>query len=123
VDYCSSMRFPHNVRCWSSPREWWRAFQHWHQRGTKGYSYRDLWSLDNFLAVQLATVLSDFRDATWGYPSTFESMEEWEAVLDEMVEGFTIWAEHDTMLLADEDNAKVERALALFAEWFRALWY
>lgn len=58
------------------------------QRIRKGYCDRDLWSIDYWFLNQFPTMLEEFKKNTHGYPSQFNTPEEWDAVLDEMIHLF-----------------------------------
>lgn len=64
------------------------------QRATKGYCYRDLWSLDYYYSWLFVNSLRDFKKNLHGAPSTFfdegaeNETERWENYLDEMAQHF-----------------------------------
>jgi hypothetical protein len=84
-----------------------------------------LWNLDGALSQIIADGIGEFRKNLHGYPVDFASlsaptgtMEEWEAILEEMESGFRSWkGGYD-----DEEDEKLNRSLELLSKWFMALW-
>jgi hypothetical protein len=103
----------------------------------KGWTERDVWSLDHTLAVWILPRLTYFRDCASGCPGGFAKTDgngkstkrqfaagckKWRRVLDEMVDGFTIIASDRYFLTKSEDEKKIEKALDNFREYYRCLW-
>lgn len=105
------------------PRKW---FHLWH-----GFDYRDTWSLDYSIAKWILPRLRYLRENTHGYPGQFseelgyegDGEKEWDRILGEMVFAFEV-AVRDDMVddISDEDWARAENGLKLFAEYFHHLW-
>ena len=55
------------------------------QRIRKGYCDRDLWSIDYWFLNQIPHMLTELKNTSHGYPQQFNTPEEWDAVLDEMI--------------------------------------
>ena len=55
------------------------------QRICKGYCDRDLWNIDYWFLQQFPSMLEEFKKNTHGYPSQFNTQEEWENVIDKMI--------------------------------------
>ncbi len=99
------------------------------QRIQKGYSYRDLWSFDTYLAGVISKGLIELRDVTHSYPCD-TSMEEWAQTLTEMASGFDAWANMWDEAMYDGDylenmkalEAKLNKSMDLFKEHFGSLW-
>ena len=108
--------------------------RHWWQRHTRGFDDGDLWSLDYAIIKFVYPRLKVFRDqAQWGVPRHPTEMddqghprslevEEWKAILDEMLEGFRLAVEADCYPLIGDDHKKLEHSLDVFRKWFFALW-
>jgi hypothetical protein len=63
-------------------------------------------------------LLSEFENKD---NAEFRAAEKWKGILQEMIEGFRI-VEEDCSTIDDDLEPKIERALQLFSEWYRALW-
>jgi len=115
-----------------------------YQRVTRGYSDRDLWCPYEYLGGIIIKTLTAYKNLKkTGHPANLNSVEEWDAILDKMVDGFIglldlddnsglieeyLQVKNDVVLLdewvkkiekketEDEDNAK------LFIEYFKSLW-
>lgn len=75
--YCFISRIKHfigNIRCAK-------------ERMTRGFSYRDLWSLDIFYATLFEESLKEFNKVRNGYPGNMTD-EDWEKYLTEMSNHF-----------------------------------
>lgn len=92
------------------------------QRKERGFDDSECWNLDNTLAQFLVPRLKVFKENTNSYPGTLES-EEWDAILQEMIDGFEIAANPDLCYGEDEENNKKrDRAVHLLSEYFNHLW-
>ncbi len=108
--------------------------RYWWQRRTRGFDDRDLWSLDYAVIKFIYPRLKLFREQIkWGVPRhptekgaqghlRSLSVEEWEGILDEMLEGFQLAVEDDCYPLIGEDHEKLEHSMNVFRQWFFALW-
>ena len=81
------------------------------------------WNLDLTLAMELYTYLRAFKDNKHGHPACFEKMEEWDAILDEMIEGFADYIRRKDEITFHPNNEKLENSLRLMGEWWEALWW
>ena len=103
-----------------------RSVKFFFQRLFRGYSDDVTWNLDCAFASWLVPRLKLFkklRDPCCPYSiekDDWLTEEEWNAILDKMIEGFEL-------LSADafdtESNDKIDTALDLFYEYARALWW
>ena len=72
--------------------------KHIYQRARKGYSYRDLWSIDYWFMEIMPKMLTDFKKNLHGCPAQFvnredgtkyqdveNGMKDWEEVIDRMI--------------------------------------
>ena len=104
------------------PRDIKQQITHRYQRAKQGWSFQDVWSLDTYLASVLVGSLTSLRDKP-AFPGQFDTQEEWQAILDEMIEGFDLWAARWSPDSEDHDYVKVERSLELLKEYFGCLWW
>lgn len=81
----------------------------------------EIWNLRETVIKFLLPRLEEFRKMTMTYPEEFEEIEEWYAVLEEMIKGFKIVVSKD-IILSELDNVSVERAYELFGKYFKHLW-
>lgn len=107
------------------------------QRGRRGWSDRDVWSLDHYLSFILSTALLHFADITHGHPCRSYNPDllpdpckgcecelKWDKELRENAKKFHLLYE-DNWETAEElkrlDAARKE-ALEWLAEWYGHLW-
>lgn len=88
-----------------------------------GISPEETWSLCDSIAVFLVPRLKAFKEETIGYPVEFSSIEEWQAVLDKMIYSFESFLASKEDKIMEEDTAKVQEGLNLFAKYFTHLWW
>lgn len=98
------------------------------QRMTRGFDDTECWNLDITFSLFIVPRLKVFKELNDGYPARYHSIEEWNKILDEMIEGFELHSNKFNWDTADsnEENgnmAKVKRALKLFQENFFDLWW
>lgn len=104
-------RIPREVRFWTDKRRY-------------GWSEEDLWGLDHFYAKLFVDTLTVFRDYQHGYPNGL-TPESWRAILDEMIEGFQYFLDHDFSYdreIEEEVDKKLKRSFKLMSKYFRNLW-
>ena len=98
------------------------------QRMTRGFDDTETWNLDITFCLFIVPRLKVFKELNDGYPARFSSKEEWDKILDDMIEGFELnsnkfnWETSDS----NEENgnrAKVKKAIRLFQENFYDLWW
>lgn len=96
------------------------------QRGRRGYSRSDAWSLDNHLAGIIAGGCRQLANNVHGCPvpisdKHFGDMDaaclEWAGILRHIAAGFARYNENE-----DWDDPLVVEARGLLAEWFPNLW-
>ena len=97
-------------------------------RLTRGFDDTETWNLDITFCLFIVPRLKVFKELNDGYPARFSSKEEWDKILDDMIEGFELnsnkfnWETSDS----NEENgnrAKVKKAIRLFQENFYDLWW
>ena len=98
------------------------------QRGRRGWSYRDAWSTDRYIAEIVMGMLQAQIEEERGCPGygAASTWEKWRGILGEIQAGF---AAHLELVdgCPDKDRRKElarlqKRGLTLFARWFDALW-
>lgn len=109
--------------------------KHRKQRKAKGYSEFDFWNFHNYHSWMMISVLEDFKKGM-GHPvdDQIKSMEDWIAILDEMIEGFKASLEISYMDTYDRKihgswsewekplREKYERGMELLSKYYFALW-
>lgn len=80
------------------------------------------WNLDLTLAMELYTYLRAFKDIKPGHPACISS-EEWDKILDEMIEGFADYIRKKDDMSINVDHSKLRHSLNLMKEWWEALWW
>lgn len=101
------------------------------QRGRRGYSDRDLWSLDHYLLSWLPEALDTFKERTHGYPEGITS-EEWDEILTKIADDLrearfaSNFGDEDRMISIDEREeiltTKFDETWELLGKWFFSLW-
>ena len=101
------------------------------QRGVRGYSDRDMWSMDFYLADIIPKMLRKFKSGLTGCPGQLaihskveEGMKKWEEILDKIIFAFEMYKKIDDSECTPtkEDMKKVDEGLKLFIEWLPNLW-
>lgn len=110
------------------------------QRVFRGWDDRISWSIDYYLAENMPLWLLEIKKYG-GYPSSLESKEEWDAILDKIIEGFRthkryadadieIMGEDDSILPFEEIVSRIDavlkvrdEGLELFIKYFDHLWW
>lgn len=90
----------------------------------------DTWSMDNDLAKIIYPALVKFRENQAACPPDLNP-EEWDNALDDMIESFRKYATGDIVkdFVANDPKKtrwnieETQRGLALFAKYYRYLWY
>ena len=98
------------------------------QRMTRGFDDTEMWNLDITFCKFIIPRLKVFKELNDGYPARYHSIEEWNKILDEMIEGFEFHSNKFNWDTADanEENgnmAKAKKAIRLFQENFFDLWW
>lgn len=102
--------------------------RHESERKNQGFSEYDWWNFNNYIAWVNINALEKFKTGA-GHPVTDEcqSMEDWIAILDKMINGFKAYLDYEVTedLTAKkwEDTKKtMDEGLGLYAQYFSALW-
>lgn len=121
-------------RAWRStwrPPPWRRLRWKW-QRMCRGWSDRDTWSLDSYLAQIISGSVTHLRDHGHSYPGEEQGADEqqWHDILTRIAEPLSM--DWDRIVDGEPAEARRERqerelaaqqdALRLMAEWFHHLW-
>lgn len=114
-----------NPRYWKFytfvPREIYKWCECFFQRGTKGYCYKDVWSIDGYLCEIIPQMLKQLKQNQLGFPTDLTS-EEWDGILDEIIEGFERGSKVHNYEATEEDMKVINRGLELFAKYYFHLW-
>ncbi len=86
------------------------------QRDKRGFDDTELWNLDLTICKFIHPRLVAFRERLGSHPGVL-TMEEWEHILDDMIDGF----DPESFEFSSENN-KVVEAFSLLAEWHGHLW-
>lgn len=97
------------------------------QRGRRGYSDCDTWSLDSYLISWLPEAIRTLAKRNFGYPPELD-LKSWQEILEKIASGFQSWRELDDLPFDQHlkefpsRNARFEESITLFAKYFRYLW-
>lgn len=99
------------------------------QRLRRGFDDSELWNLDLTFAKFMLPRLKEYRKKNCSYPAKLNNIDEWNKILDEIIEGLQLLTKHfDWELSSDQNtvngnNLKVDIALNHLAKYFRDLWW
>lgn len=91
------------------PSEQHRKARCFWQRGKQGFSYRDVWNLDTYLARVIRDSIGHLQDASHGHPDNLTA-EEWDEVLTEIRDGM------QAHLDIEQDPEKFDKRAVLVAK-------
>ena len=119
--------------CWPwwreylTPSNYWCTLKYFCQRGYRGYAECDHWDADSYFETVMHGVIRDLRDHNNGFPAHLSDYpmgenpkdgeaqdtgaEKWQAILNEIVEGFEASLEHrleDTVPLGTYSDEPIE---------------
>jgi len=101
-----------------------RKIKNFIQRGFRGYSDEDVWSVDWYLASIIPPMLRDVAKYSVSYHPTLESMKEWQEILHRIADGFekyrTDCVEINERTKEDEKEWKIVQKK--FFKYFGAYW-
>ncbi len=112
---------------------WTRSIIYFIQRGRRGWSERDVWDLESYLAGVIEGSVEHLRQTTHSYPGlslTGQEIteQEWDETLTAISEGFGLMARDEDLMDGDRIVTTVERrkeykkAMRLLAKNFPSLW-
>lgn len=130
----------HPIRTWCYRKYWYLVrlpghikdyIRDFFQRGRRGWAVSDTWSFYLYLAHVISGGLKDMKNNHWGIPTDIlekhvgyqRQCEEWENILQEMIDGFEAVKKMDdyTELSKEkyiEYENKMKRALYLFSKYY-----
>jgi len=97
------------------------------QRGKRGWSEKDVWSIDYYLSEIIPQMIVHLRSISHGHPVDL-SKEEWDKILEKIEQGFIAskrMQDFDgeyNMEKYKEDEKLFKEAMELFKEWYFDLW-
>lgn len=107
---------------------YYREIKYFIQRGYRGYSDRDNWSVDGFLLQILPPMLKNLRKNTYGHPIGLTA-KKWDFILFQMEEGFkanrklcNLEYNFKEKEVAKFLRWKSKKGLTLFCKHFNSLW-
>ena len=103
--------------------EW---FKYKYQKITRGFTDLEIWNLDHTTAKWLIPRLKYLKENTCGYPPDLETFEEWQEILQKMIDAFELYnGDSDTfdMDQLKTENEIIEEGMQLFGKYFRSLWW
>lgn len=77
--------------------------KYFYQRGVRGYSDRDVWNFNDYLAKIISEGCSKMSKQCYGYPSGM-STEKWKSILTEISTGFKEDSNDDDLFMVDVDK-------------------
>lgn len=87
-----------------------------------GFVPAECWNLDTTFAMYIYSHLCYFRDnCNYGHPGNL-SEEQWDNILNKMINGFKLLITNETDV-SKTRRKKIDYGLRLFAKYFSALWY
>lgn len=103
---------------------YWKA-----QRDERGFDDTELWNLDSTVVDFVLPRLKAYREQTEVFPVKYSDLDEWRAVLDEIIEGLELykskidWDVSDTVQgVFDFYSAKRRKAFKLLGENLQDMW-
>ena len=112
-------------RIWEWPREQFSELKWFFQRGKRGWSDSDLWSLDGYLSSWLPAALKQLKEYKHSYPCNLTE-KKWDKILDQMIEAFKIDDKIGLMEYKEKEYKKLDKirrkGLELFIEHYSDLW-
>lgn len=113
-----------------------REIKYFYQRGRRGYSDADVWSLDWYLNSWLPEALEDLKSQLDGHPTNLcdtvdflthedcSGEQKWRDTLDVMIDGFKAAREIESGWLPKEDPAweRFNKGMKAFHDHYFSLW-
>lgn len=92
------------------------------QREERGFDDTETWGLDHVFAQFAIPRLKVFKELHGCHPGKL-TMEEWDDILQQMIDGFEEVLRKNCGVLKDFDVEKVNKGLDLFSKWYLDLWW
>lgn len=111
-----------------NPRDRYFDVKHLYQRANRGWSFRDTWSMDSYLAEIIPKQLRHLADTTHSYPGLkpYDSPEKWEAALrttaDDIEQYSIVMDMTGTLEEMKIAQKRVEKGMSWIAKNFFDLW-
>lgn len=110
------------------PKDIQREIKYFIQRGRRGYSDRDTWGFDHYLAEIISGGTKHLSKHLSGYPSSpfskekypFNSTKEWKAFLLKISKGFKNYNKEDWG--SNKDRKELSESMIMFVKRFQNLW-
>lgn len=99
-----------------------RAIRHGLQRLSRGWDDSATWSLDVHLARTLSDQLDHLADTTHGYPTPYETFDEWRRTLKEKAEDLRYYAAEIFGENAEDAHRRGTSAMHWVADNLADLW-
>ena len=114
-------------------------FKHWYQRARYGYSYRDCWSIDWYLADIIPKMINQLKENLHGVPGDIadkyvaedkhdidmtHATAEWESILDKIANTFKLEYEilDSCRTMTKKEEKSRDEGWKLFRKHFGNLW-
>ena len=112
-------------------------FKHWYQRARYGYSYRDCWSIDWYLADIIPKMINQLKGNLHGVPGDIaerhkteddiemtQATAEWESILDKIANTFKLEYEilDSCRTMTKKEEKSRDEGWKLFRKHFGNLW-
>jgi hypothetical protein len=108
-------------------------FKHWYQRARYGYSYRDCWSIDWYLADIIPKMINQLKENLHGVPGEFitedgevtdKEVDKWESILDKIANTFKLEYEilESYRIMTKKEKKSHDEGWKLFRKYFGHLW-
>jgi hypothetical protein len=94
-----------------------------YQKLTRGFDDSEIWNLDVTTANFLLPRLKRFKEINFGYPGEFNSMEEWNVILDDIIFAMEHTVKDTRGELSKREVKRVTRGNMLFGKYFKHLWW
>ena len=78
------------------------------QRGQRGYSDRDLWDYDVYLATIIRDGLRDLSYKVYGHPTDYKNIKQWQKRLNSTADAFDVWLNYFNMDDVEPDSEKTK---------------
>lgn len=110
-----------------------RPIKFLYQRKTRGWDDSDTWNLDMTFAEYALPRIKRYKEIKIGYPARLKNMNEWDKILDQIIEMFEMILNEDKYI--DYTNSKnvqkdikayekkIDKGLKLFSKYFTNLWW
>ena len=101
-----------------------RKLRFFWQRLTRDWDDSETWCMDWNFAKHILPRLRRFKQITKAYPTEL-TPEQWDEILDQMIYSFYYYASEKEFQwnVSNDEYAKVQRGLDLFAQYYRDLWW